>query len=131
MVPSSASGSAAPPPQASEQGPIDGGALFASGSSNAEEGNSDIENLLGQQKAMRLGRKRLAQDLRNAQKKRKRLKHKVRLLSTEDLLTVVAQLKKKERGSQTELPWPPRAADSCRPHLLGPDLGLKHIDKNI
>lgn len=39
---------------------------------------------------MRLERKRIAQDLRNAQKKRARLKNKARLLSTEDLLTVVA-----------------------------------------
>lgn len=51
---------------------------------------SAIENLIEEQKAMRLERKRIAQDLRNAQKKRSRLKTKARLLSTEDLLTVVA-----------------------------------------
>jgi len=90
MGSSAASGSSAPPAPAAQHGVLSGPALLASGASNAEKVTSAIENLIEQQKAMRLERKRIAQDLRNAQKKRARLKNKARLLSTEDLLTVVA-----------------------------------------
>ena len=39
---------------------------------------------------MRAHRRKLAQDLKNAKKKKNRLQKRARLLSTEDLLTVVA-----------------------------------------
>ena len=39
---------------------------------------------------MREERKRVAAELRNAQKRKQRLKHRARLLSSEDLMTVIA-----------------------------------------
>ena len=39
---------------------------------------------------MREERKRVSQELRNAQKRKQRLKHRARLLSSEDLMTVIA-----------------------------------------
>ena len=43
-----------------------------------------------QQEEMRAHRRKLAQDLKNAKRKKQRLTKRARLLSTEDLLTVVA-----------------------------------------
>ena len=51
--------------------------------------SSDIANLLAEQKRVREERKQLANDLRNAQRRRQRLKHKARLLSKDDLHSVM------------------------------------------
>ena len=50
----------------------------------------DIDALVQQQREQRAHRRKLAQDLKNAKKKKERLQKRARLLSTEDLLTVVA-----------------------------------------
>ena len=64
--------------------------LLAAGKCTATKVTTDIEMLLTEQKRQRAERKRVAQDLKNAQKRRQRLTHRARLLSTTDLLTVVA-----------------------------------------
>ena len=51
---------------------------------------------------MRAHRRKLAQDLKNAKKKKNRLQKRARLLSTEDLLTVVA-LREKDNYNAAEL----------------------------
>ena len=51
--------------------------------------NSEIERLLAEQKRIKAEKKALANDLKNAQRRRKRLKHKARLLSQLDLLEVL------------------------------------------
>ena len=51
--------------------------------------NSEIERLLAEQKRVKAEKKALANDLKNAQRRRKRLKHKARLLSQLDLLEVM------------------------------------------
>ena len=57
---------------------------------------------------MRAHRRKLAQDLKNAKKKKKqRLQKRARLLSTEDLLTVVA-LREKDNYNAAELFGPAR-----------------------
>ena len=45
----------------------------------------DIQNLITEQKHIREEKKRIANELKNAQRRRHRLKHKARLLSPEDL----------------------------------------------
>ena len=50
----------------------------------------DIARLLEEQKRVREERKKVTNDLRNAQRRRSRLKHKARLLSSTDLMTVMA-----------------------------------------
>ena len=72
----------------------------------AESVNADIDRLLAQQKDLKAERKRVAKDLNNAQRKRKRLKHRARLLSSEDLhkvlsLRVEEQVRKEEREKRT------------------------------
>ena len=52
--------------------------------------SADIVRLQKEQKRVREERKRVAQELRNAQKRKQRLKHRARLLSSEDLMTVIA-----------------------------------------
>jgi hypothetical protein len=51
---------------------------------------SDIERLLDEQKKLRQEKRAVAKDLKNAQKRRRRLKHRARLLSNDDLLTVIS-----------------------------------------
>ena len=52
--------------------------------------SADIARLHAEQKRVREERKRVANELRNAQKRKQRLKHRARLLSNEDLLAVAA-----------------------------------------
>ena len=52
--------------------------------------NSQIDELLASQKRAREEKKRLANEIRNAKRRRQHLTKRARLLSTEDLLTVVA-----------------------------------------
>ena len=51
--------------------------------------NAEIDRLLAEQKRVKAEKKALANDLKNAQRRRKRLKHKARLLSQLDLLEVM------------------------------------------
>ena len=52
--------------------------------------SAEISRLQKEQKRVRDERKRVSQELRNAQKRKQRLKHRARLLSSEDLMTVIA-----------------------------------------
>ena len=64
--------------------------------------NEEISRLLREQRELRGQRKRVAQDLKNAQRRRKRLKHRARLLSNDDLAKVMAlrELEQTERDSK-------------------------------
>ena len=64
--------------------------LAQAGGNRAIEVRQDIDSLLQQQKDMRANRRKLTQDLKNAKKKKARLQQRARLLTTEELLTVVA-----------------------------------------
>ena len=52
--------------------------------------SADIARLYAEQKQVKEDRKRVSNELRNAQKRKQRLKHRARLLSSEDLMTVIA-----------------------------------------
>ena len=58
----------------------------------------DIDKLLEEQKKVRADRKRVSSELKNAQRKQKRLKHRARLLSSEDLLRVMALRSQEEEA---------------------------------
>ena len=58
----------------------------------------EIESLLEQQRTMRAERAQLAKDLRNAQRRRARLKHKARLLSASDLASVLVLRQEEEEA---------------------------------
>ena len=67
--------------------------MSALGSAGAVLGckvSADIARLQAEQKRVREERKRVAAELRNAQKRKQRLKHRARLLSNEDLMMVAA-----------------------------------------
>lgn len=51
--------------------------------------NSEIERLLAEQKRIKEEKKTVKNELRNAQRRRQRLKHKARLLSQMDLLEIM------------------------------------------
>ena len=75
----------------------------------ASKVNSDIDRLLEAQKKLKLDKRNLQNELRNAQRRRKRLKHKARLLSAGDLLEVMqlredetAEKKVAKRGERQE-----------------------------
>ena len=63
----------------------------------------DINRLLEEQKRVREEKKQLAKDLRNAQRRRRRLKHKARLLSQADLAQVLA-LRQEEESERARRP---------------------------
>ena len=65
--------------------PLENAAPPASGTIRDE-----IQRLLDEQRRVRQDRKRVAADLKNAQRRQKRLKHRARLLSTEELGRVLA-----------------------------------------
>lgn len=96
------SGAAAASSSASSSGPGVIVALAASGSDRARKVSADIDELLQAQKRAREEKKRIAAELKNARRRRNRLTKKARLLSTEDLLTVVAMREAAHR------PGPPR-----------------------
>ena len=64
--------------------------LAQQGSERATEVTTSIEDLIQAQKDMRAHRRKLSADLKNARRKKARLQQRARLLTTEDLLTVVA-----------------------------------------
>ncbi len=63
--------------------------------------NSDIDRLLAEQKRIKDDKKRVAQDLKNALRRRKRLKHRPRLLSSDDLVRVMA-LREAENAAKAQ-----------------------------
>ena len=58
------------------------------GGTKANQVTETIDSLIQERKDLRAHRRKLAQDLKNAKKKKSRLQKRARLLSTEDLLTV-------------------------------------------
>ena len=58
--------------------------------------SKEIEALLEAQKKMRADRVQLAKELKNAQRRRTRLKHKARLLSASDLASVLVMRQEEE-----------------------------------
>ena len=74
-------------------------ALASTGETKARQVTSQIEELLGAQRRARLEKKRLANEVKNAKRRKLRLTKRARLLSTEDLLTVVA-LREAERAAR-------------------------------
>ena len=74
-------------------------ALAATGESKARQVTSEIDELLAAQKRAREEKKRLANEVKNAKRRKQRLTKRARLLSTEDLLTVVA-LRESERAAR-------------------------------
>ena len=74
-------------------------ALAATGESKARRVTSEIDELLAAQKRAREEKKRLANEMKNAKRRKQRLTKRARLLSTEDLLTVVA-LRESERAAR-------------------------------
>ena len=93
---SSASSSSQPAPTASA-------VLRALSSDTVVPNNSagvskETESLLEQQRTMRAERAQLAKDLRNAQRRRARLKHKARLLSASDLASVLVLRQEEEEA---------------------------------
>ena len=61
--------------------------------------SKDIENLLERQRQVRTQRAEVAKDLKNAQRRRQRLKHKARLLTAADLASVLV-LRQEEEGAK-------------------------------
>ena len=82
----------------------------------ASKVNSDIDRLLEAQKKLKLDKKNLQNELRNAQRRRKRLKHKARLLSASDLLEVM-QLREDENVVKKVA----KTAQREEPAALAPD----------
>ena len=74
-------------------------ALAATGETRARQVTSQIDELLAAQKRAREEKKRLANEVKNAKRRRQRLTKRARLLTTEDLLTVVA-LRESERATR-------------------------------
>ena len=90
----SPSGEAASTAAASGHGPLGPAsavaALAAAGRAVDDRVSEDIARLQAEQKRMREERKKVANELRDAQKRKHRLKHRARLLSSEDSTTVIA-----------------------------------------
>ena len=74
-------------------------ALAASGETRARQVTSQIDDLLAAQKRAHEEKKRLANEVKNAKRRRSRLTKRARLLTTEDLLTVVA-LRESDRANR-------------------------------
>lgn len=88
--------------------PLRGGSHSVVVEGHADSVNGDIDRLLAMQKELKAERKRVAKDLKNAQRRRKRLKHRARLLSSEDLhkvlsLRIEEQVRKEERDKRQRL----------------------------
>ena len=91
-------------------------ALAAAGRANEDRVSAEITRLQREQKRVREERKRVAQELRNAQKRKQRLKHRARLLSSEDLMTVIAMRETDGVVRRvTEAAAPPVGAASVEP----------------
>ena len=88
--------------------------------------NSEIERLLAEQKRIKAEKKALANDLKNAQRRRKRLKHKARLLSQLDLLEVMNLRHDEEK---TKRPRTDGAAGELSAAAEGSDLDAAEDDE--
>ena len=73
--------------------------MAASGETRARQVTSQIDDLLAAQKRAHEEKKRLAAEVKNAKRRRSRLTKRARLLTTEDLLTVVA-LRESDRANR-------------------------------
>ena len=92
------SSTAAIPSAADNAGePSAAGLLRAAGYSTV---NSDIERLLEEQRVARAEKRRVQEELKNAQRRRRRLKYKARLLSQDDLVHVLALRKQESEAAQ-------------------------------
>ena len=69
----------------------------------------EIQTLIDEQKRCREERKRVSAELKNAQRRQKRLKHRARLLSSEDLVRVMA-LRAQEEDKKAEKEKSPNEA---------------------
>ena len=90
--------------------------------------NSYIERLLEEQKRARAEKRRVSEELTHAQRRRRRLKHKARLLSQDDLVHILA-LRQEDReaphrSSETELTA--RADSAAPPRRCGPGRPRAH-----
>ena len=88
--------------------------------------NSEIERLVAEQKRIKAEKKALANDLKNAQRRRKRLKHKARLLSQLDLLEVMNLRHDEEK---TKRPCMDGAAGELSAAAEGSDLDAAEDDE--
>ena len=75
-----------------------------------------IEELLEQQRQVRAQRAQVQKDLKNAQRRRARLKHKARLLSASDLASVLVMRREEE---ETKAKASKRQRQSSQPGLKG------------
>ena len=66
--------------------------------SSATGVSKEIDALLEEQRKMRAQKAQLAKDLKNAQRRRSRLKHKARLLSASDLASVLVLRQEEEEA---------------------------------
>ena len=107
-APASGTATAASTASSSAEGDIV--ALAASGVTRAKQVSAEIDRLLQAQKDARAEKKRLAAAVKNAHRRRSRLAKSARLLSTEDLLTVVA-MRETERVARSVHPLPAALAD--------------------
>jgi len=71
--------------------------------------SSRIDGLKAEQTALLLQKKRLAKDLRNAERKRRRLKQKAKTLSDEDLVQLLALRQKPTSKNMCEIEAAPPA----------------------
>ena len=83
------------------------------------DGKSDllqkIKDLQDAQKALKEQKKKCAQDMKNAMKRKKRLQGKACQLSDSDLVEVLRMRKAKEEGVQTAASTPPPEASQSGP----------------
>lgn len=84
----------------------------------------ELKDLKQKAAQLRKDKKELARQLRNAQRKQKRLKEKAKLLSDQDLLSVIIMRKdKKARGA--EPPGPDASAASCTVPNIGSAMAIE------
>ena len=91
-------------------------ALAASGATRAKRVSAEIDELLQAQKSAREEKNILSAAVKNARRRRSRLTKRARLLSTEDLLTVVA-LREAERVARSLDPTPADSAEAAEVEL--------------
>ena len=83
--------------------------------------NDAIDDLKSEQQRLKDNKKRLAKELKNAQRRKRRLKGRARQLSNEDLLAVLLMREEggasssATAGSSTDLPMTADPAEECRP----------------
>ena len=91
----------APPRSVSPEASANVDANASSASASMSTIHSNVQRLKAEQKRLREDKKRVATELRNAEKKRQRLKHRAVKLSDADLLAVI-QLRRDEKAARDE-----------------------------